>query len=171
MAEEPLDVLGLNPVGVLAVHGLPGGVMEPGAAHDLQAGAGPVHRVALPLLEVHLKDPAADHDEEVPLVPDELGVGPVVSLGVSRGKVWGEFPPGRMTVIESPLSSGGVVVILLGITEVVFVTAAAVAVSSASVIIPDIDNAGLNILFEIWSCFDFILNNALYYFTRRIGRD
>ena len=62
-------------------------------------------------------------------------------------------------------------VILLGITEVVFVTAAAVAVSSASVIIPDIDNAGLNILFEIWSCFDFILNNALYYFTRRIGRD
>ena len=62
-------------------------------------------------------------------------------------------------------------VILLGITEVVFVTAAAVAVSSAPVIIPDIDNAGLNILFEIWSCFDFILNNALHYFKRGIGRD
>ena len=145
--------------------------MEPGAAHDLQAGAGPVHRVTFPLLEIHLKDSAADHDEEVPLVPDEFGVGPVMSLGVSCRKVGGEFPPGRMTVIESPLSSGGVVVILLGITEVVFVTAAAVAVSSAPVIIPDIDNAGLNILLEIWSCFDFILNNALHYFTRGIGRD
>ena len=128
--------------------------MEPGAPYDLQPGAGPVHRVALPLLEVHLEDAAPDHDEEIPLVPDELGVGPVVPLAcVSRGKVGGEFPPWRMTVVESSVSSRGVLVILLGITEVVFITAAAVTVSAASVIVPDIYNAGLNILFEIWSRF------------------
>ena len=160
MTEEPLDVLGLDPVGVLAVHGLPGGVVEPGAAHDLQPGAGPVHGVALPLLKVHLEDPATDHDEEVPLVPDELGVGPVVSLGVPRGKVGGEFPPWRMTVIESSVRSWGVLVILLGVTEVIFITAAAVTVSAAPVIVPDIDNAGLNIPFEIWSRFDFIMNHC-----------
>ena len=166
MTEEPLDVLGLDPVGVLAVHGLPGGVVEPGAAHDLQAGAGPVHRVTLPLLKVHLEDAAPDHDEEVPLIPDELGVGPVVSLGVPRGKVGGEFPPGRMTVIESSVRSWGVLVILLGITEVIFITAAAVTVSAAPVIVPDIDNAGLYILFEIWSRFDFIMNHCVLLYKK-----
>ena len=51
-------------------------------------------------------------------------------------------------------------VILLGITEVIFITAAAVTVSAAPVIVPDIVNAGLNILFEIWSSFDFIMNHC-----------
>ena len=47
---------------------------------------------------------------------------------------------------------------MLGITEVIFITAAAVTVSAAPVIVPDIDNAWLNIPFEIWSRFDFIMN-------------
>ena len=148
VTEEPLDMLGLDPVRVLAVHGLPGGVVEPGAPHDLQPRTRPVHRVTLPFPKIHLEDPAPDHDEEVPLVPDDLGVWPVVSLGVSGGQVRREFPARRMTVIECPVPDIRVMEVLLGITQVIFVTATAVAISSAPVIVPARDNVGLNILFE-----------------------
>ena len=41
----------LDPVGMLAVDGLPGLIVEPGPPHDLQPGTWPVHAVALPLLQ------------------------------------------------------------------------------------------------------------------------
>ena len=51
VTQKSLDMLRLDPVGVLALHGLPGGVVEPGPPHDLQPGTWPVHAVALPLLQ------------------------------------------------------------------------------------------------------------------------
>ena len=53
-----------------------------------------------------------------------------------------------MTVIECPVPDIRVMEVLLGITQVIFVTATAVAISSAPVIVPARDNVGLNILFE-----------------------
>ena len=65
-------MLGLDPVRVLALHGLPGGVVEPGAPHDLQAGARPVDGVEFPVLEIDLVYSTSDDDEEIPLVSDQF---------------------------------------------------------------------------------------------------
>ena len=98
VTEEPLDMLGLYPVCVLTLHWLPGGVMEPGAPHDLQARPRPVDGVTLPLLEVHLVYPAADHDEEVPLVPDEFFRSEVslALFALPGGQVGRKFPSWRV---------------------------------------------------------------------------
>ena len=72
MTEEPLDMLGLDPVRVLAVHGLPGGVVEPGAPHDLQAGTRPVDGVTLPVLKIYLVYSTTNYDEEISFVSDQF---------------------------------------------------------------------------------------------------
>ena len=133
VAQEPLHVLALDPVRVLAVHGLPAGVVEPGAAHDLQARARPVDGVAAPGLQVHLVDAAAHHDEEVSLVADEFCVRAVVAeallaVAAEAGGVPGPGPAGRVGVVEGV--AGG------GVAQVVLVAAAAVALPAA-VVIPD----------------------------------
>ena len=74
-------MLRLYPVGVLALDRLPGGVMEPGASHDLQAGPRPVDGVTLPLLEIHLVYSTSDDNEEISLVANQF-FRSVVSLAL-----------------------------------------------------------------------------------------
>ena len=81
VTEEPLDMLGLYPVCVLTLHGLPGCVMEPGAPHDLQARPRPVDGVTLPLLEVDLVYSTSDDNEEISLVANQF-FRSVVSLAL-----------------------------------------------------------------------------------------
>ena len=109
--------------------------MEPGAPHDLQARPRPVDGVTLPLLEVHLVYPAADHDEEVPLVPDEFFRSEVslALLALPGGQVGRKFPSWRVRVVVSP-GPELVLIILLRITEVKLVTATTVAITTSVVI-------------------------------------
>ena len=72
VTKKPLDMLSLDPVGVLALHGLPGGVVEPGAPHDLQAGARPVDGVTLPVLKIDLVYSTANYDEEISFISDQF---------------------------------------------------------------------------------------------------
>ena len=74
-------MLGLYPVGVLTLHWLPGGVMEPGAPHDLQARPRPVDGVTLPLLEIYLVYSTSDYDKEISFVADQF-LGSEVSLAL-----------------------------------------------------------------------------------------
>ena len=95
--EEPLDVLRLDPVRVLAVDRLPAGVVEPSAAHDFQAGPRPVHRVAFPLVEIHLVDASPNHNVEVSVVPYQLlrPVMPFADLPVASCKGRRELSPAK----------------------------------------------------------------------------
>ena len=72
VTKKSLDMLSLDPVRVLALHGLPGGVVEPGAPHDLQAGTGPVDGVTLPVLEINLVYSTSDYDKEISFVSDQF---------------------------------------------------------------------------------------------------
>ena len=72
VTKKSLDMLSLDPVGVLALHGLPGGVVEPGPPHDLQPGARPVDGVTLPLLEIYLVYSTSHYDKEISLVADQF---------------------------------------------------------------------------------------------------
>ena len=81
VTQKSLDMLRLDPVGVFALDWLPGGVVEPGPSHDLQAGARPVDGVALPLLEIYLVYSTSNYDKEVSLVSDQF-LGSEVSLAL-----------------------------------------------------------------------------------------
>ena len=72
VTKKSLDMLSLDPVGVLALHGLPGGAVEPGPPHDLQAGTGPVDGVTLPVLKIYLVYSTSDYDEEISFVSDQF---------------------------------------------------------------------------------------------------
>ena len=72
VTKKPLDMLSLDPVCMLALHGLPGGVVEPGAPHDLQAGTRPVDGVTLPVLKIYLVYSTTNYDEEISFVSDQF---------------------------------------------------------------------------------------------------
>ena len=97
VAHEPLDMLRLDPIGVLAVDGLPAGVVEPSAAHYFQPRPWPVHGVALPLVEVDLVDASTNHNVEVSVVPDQLlrPVMPLADLPVAGCKGRRELSPAK----------------------------------------------------------------------------
>ena len=131
-------MLAFYPVRMFTVHRLPGLVMEPGSSHDLQSLTWPIDGVALPLLQINLVDASANNDEEISLVTNQLGIWSIMSLAMlalSRWQVGREFSPWRMRIVKCSMSTTfRIVVILLGITEVIFITTTAVAISTSLVV-------------------------------------